>query len=61
MLSTFPNFALNVFRIHLALTVAVIVLQDLLLNLNSDYHECPLQSQEFLSIFQSHCKIQKSL
>ena len=31
MLLTFPNFVLNVFRIHLALTVAVIVLQDLLL------------------------------
>jgi len=31
MLLTLPNFVLNIFRIHLALTVAVIVLQDLLL------------------------------
>jgi len=31
MLLTLPNFVLNVFRIHLAPTVAVIVLQDLLL------------------------------
>jgi len=28
MLLTFPNFVLNVFRTHLALMVAVIVLQD---------------------------------